>query len=157
MTHRFSLKIKTDLVLMLKKHIKISFILINNMPNLTKYLYTSTNNTKTNHYIETGTYLGDGIKTVINNYDFIYSIELSEKWYNYNVEQFKDNNNVKIYLGDSKKVLPKLLENINEPITIYLDAHYSGGTTAFGEEEVPLLYELEILHLFTFKTPIFYY
>jgi hypothetical protein len=34
---------------------------------------------------------------------------------------------------------------MNEPITLYLDAHYSGGTTAFGEEEVPLLYELEIL------------
>jgi hypothetical protein len=115
------------------------------MPNLTEYLYTITNNTKTNHYIETGTYLGDGIKTVINNYNFIHSIELSEKWYNYNIEQFKDNNNVKIYLGDSKKILPILLENINEPLTIYLDAHYSGGTTAFGEEETPLLYELEIL------------
>jgi hypothetical protein len=115
------------------------------MPNLTEFLYNSTNNIKTKHYIETGTYLGDGIKTVINNYDFIYSIELSEKWYNYNVEQFKDNNNVKMYLGDSKNILPKILENINEPITIYLDAHYSGGTTAFGEEEVPLLFELEIL------------
>lgn len=28
---------------------------------------------------------------------------------------------------------------------VLLDAHYSGGSTAFGEEEVPLLYELEIL------------
>lgn len=77
------------------------------MPNLTDYLYTFTNNTKTNHYIETGTYLGDGIKTVINNYDFIHSIELSEKWYNYNIEQFKNNNNVKMYLGDSKKYYQK--------------------------------------------------
>jgi len=42
-------------------------------------------------------------------------------------------------------MLPELLNNINEPVTIYLDAHYSGGTTAFGEEEVPLLFELEIL------------
>jgi hypothetical protein len=115
------------------------------MPNLTQYFYTLTNNSKTNHYIETGTYLGDGIKCLINNYKNIHSIELSEKWYNYNVEQFKNNNNVKIYLGDSKKKLPELLNNINEPITIYLDAHYSGGTTAFGEEEVPLLFELEIL------------
>lgn len=50
-----------------------------------------------------------------------------------------------MYLGYSKKILHELLNNINEPVTIYLDAHFSGGTTAFGEEEVPLLFELEIL------------
>jgi hypothetical protein len=115
------------------------------MPNLTLELYTLTKKCKTNHYIETGTYLGHGIINVINNYENIHSIELSEKWYQHNVEQFKNNNNVKMYLGDSKKILPELLNNINEPVTIYLDAHYSGGTTAYGEEEVPLLFELEIL------------
>jgi hypothetical protein len=50
-----------------------------------------------------------------------------------------------MHLGDSKKILPELLSTIQEPVTIYLDAHYSGGTTAFGEEETPLLFELEIL------------
>jgi len=115
------------------------------MPNLTSLFYNKTGISKTNHYIETGTYLGEGIKSVLNNYENIHSIELSQKWYEYNIEQFKDNNNVKIYLGDSKKILPQLLNEINEPITIYLDAHYSGGLTAFGEEETPLLFELEIL------------
>ena len=115
------------------------------MPNLSSLFYEKTNNVKTKHYIETGTYLGDGIKNVLDNYDNIHSIELSEKWYQYNIEQFKNNKNVKMYLGDSKKKLPELLNDINEPITIFLDAHYSGGTTAFGEEEVPLLFELEIL------------
>ena len=115
------------------------------MPNLTQDFYNTSKNIKTNHYIETGTYLGDGIKCVINNYENIHSIELSEKWYQYNLNQFKDNKNVKMHLGDSKKILPELLNTINEPITIYLDSHFSGGTTAFGEEEVPLLFELEIL------------
>lgn len=115
------------------------------MPNLTSVFYNLTNVKKTNHYIETGTYLGDGINCVLNNYENIHSIELSEKWYEYNVEQFKNNNNVKMYFGDSKKILPELLNSINEPITIYLDAHYSGGTTAFGDEETPLLLELEVL------------
>jgi hypothetical protein len=115
------------------------------MPLLTQELYSLTNNVQTKQYIETGTYLGDGIKSVLNSYEYIHSIELSEKWYNHNVEQFKNNNNVKMYLGDSKKILPELLNSINEPVTIYLDAHYSGGTTAFGDEETPLLLELEIL------------
>jgi len=115
------------------------------MPNLTKEFYDLTNHTKTQTYIETGTYLGNGIKSVLNNYENIHSIELSEKWYNYNVEQFNNNKSVNMHLGDSKKILPELLNIINHPVTIYLDAHYSGGTTAFGEEEVPLLFELEIL------------
>lgn len=115
------------------------------MPNLTSEFYNLSKTIQTKHYIETGTYLGDGIKCVLNNYENIHSIELSEKWYHYNVKQFKNNKNVKIHLGDSKKILPELLKTLNEPITIYLDAHYSGGTTAFGEEEVPLLFELEIL------------
>jgi hypothetical protein len=115
------------------------------MPNLTPALYNLTKNIKTNHYIETGTYLGNGITCVLNNYNNIHSIELSNKWYDYNVEQFKNNKNVKMYLGDSKQILPELLKSINEPVTIYLDAHYSGGTTAFGDQETPLLFELDIL------------
>lgn len=115
------------------------------MPVLTDKFYTDTKNNKTNHYIETGTYRGAGIKQVLIHYPHIHSIELSEKWYNFNVKQFEKNKNVKIYNGDSKKVLPELLSKINEPVTIFLDAHYSGGPTALGEEEVPLLYELEIL------------
>lgn len=115
------------------------------MPNLTKEFYNFTQMKKTKHYIETGTYLGDGIKSVLSNYENIHSIELSEKWYDHNIQQFKNNNNVKIYLGDSKKKLSELLKNIKEPVTVFLDAHYSGGTTAFGDEEVPLLHELEIL------------
>jgi hypothetical protein len=115
------------------------------MPNLKSNFYNLTKTTKTLHYIETGTYLGNGIRDVLNNYDNIHSIELSKKWYDYNIEQFKDNKNVKIHLGDSKKVLPELLDTIHEPITIFLDAHYSGATTEFGDEETPLLFELEIL------------
>jgi hypothetical protein len=115
------------------------------MPKLTSEFYNLSKTIKTKQYIETGTYLGDGIKSVLNDYKIIHSIELSEKWYQHNVTQFENNNNVKMYLGDSKKILPELLKTLNEPITIYLDAHYSGGTTAFGEEEVPLLFELEIL------------
>ena len=115
------------------------------MPNLKYNFYKLTNNKKTNHYIETGTYLGNGIKSVFDDYNYVHSIELSEKWYEYNKEQFKYSDNIKLYLGDSKKILPELLDNIHEPVTVYLDAHYSGGSTAFGDEETPLLFELEIL------------
>jgi hypothetical protein len=115
------------------------------MPVLKQSLYDLTSTPKTNHYIETGAYLGHGIMRVIGEYNNIHSIELSEKWYNHNVEQFKNHPSVKMHLGDSKKVLPHLLSTLAEPVTIYLDAHYSGGPTAFGDEETPLLHELKIL------------
>ena len=115
------------------------------MPNLLSFFYDTTKCEKTNIYIETGTYLGNGIKGVLNNYQQIHSIELSEKWYEHNVNQFKNETHVKMHLGDSKKILPTLLETIQEPVTIYLDAHYSGIYTAHGEEETPVLHELEIL------------
>lgn len=115
------------------------------MPLLKPHFYKTTGLSKTKVYIETGTYLGYGIQRVLNSYDFIHSIELSEKWYEYNINQFKDQDKVIMHLGDSKKVLPNLLNIIKEPLTIYLDAHYSGEYTAMGEEETPLLHELEIL------------
>ena len=82
--------------------------------------------------------MGDGIKSVMDDYSVVHSIELAEKWYDYNVEQFKGNTNVKMYLGDSKVMLKSILESINEPVTIYLDAHYSGGTTALGGRRNPI-------------------
>lgn len=115
------------------------------MPILTQEFYKISKTQKTNTYIETGTYLGEGVRSVINEYQNIHTIELSEIWYSHNKNQFSSENNVQCHLGDSKVVLKYLLELIKEPITIYLDAHYSGGSTAFGDEETPLIYELGLL------------
>ena len=46
---------------------------------------------------------------------------------------FENESKVKLYHGDSNKLLPEILQNTNEPVTIYVDAHYSGGDTAYGE------------------------
>lgn len=115
------------------------------MPTLTDHFYSMTQLTPTREYIETGAYLGDGIRSVIGYYETIHSIELSERWYAHNVEQFKMIPNVHVHLGDSSKVLPRLLDEIKQPVTIFLDAHYSGAPTAFGDEETPLLKELDLL------------
>ena len=47
--------------------------------------------------------------------------------------------------GNSPDVLRSLAATIDEPVLFYLDAHWSGGVTAHGEVEVPLLEELEII------------
>lgn len=121
------------------------------MPLLTKKFYDSVLTQDTFHYIETGTYTGQGIKDVMAHYDFVHSIELSEKYYLEAVERFILLPHVRLYHGNSKKVLPRILKHIREPVTIYLDGHFSGGETAFGDEHIdgvsnaPLLGELEVL------------
>lgn len=97
-------------------------------------------------YVETGTYRGHTIEDVINKYDVIHSIELSKKWFSYCATKFSKYGHVNLWLGDSRKALPIVLETIDEPAVIFLDAHYSGGTTARGNNDTPLLDELEIVN-----------
>lgn len=121
------------------------------MPILTQHLYDIISTLPTRQYIETGTYHGDGIQRVIDLYDRIHSIELSEKYAVETAKKFLQHSKVTIYHGNSKQVLPTLLETIPEPVTIFLDGHYSGGETAIGDELVdgvssaPLLTEIEII------------
>ena len=105
-------------------------------------------------FVETGSYLGHGINNVKNDFELIYSIELSEKWFLYCKKLFSKQSNVKLVLGDSAEVLSQLSTEINEPTLFYLDAHYSGGETAFGKEEdngCPVLRELEAIGKRTYK------
>ena len=121
------------------------------MPILTPTLYSLITTPKTRQFIETGTYHGDGIQRVLDHYEKIHSIELSQKYAVEAAKRFLHDSKVTVYHGNSKEVLPVLLETIPEPVTIFLDGHYSGGETAIGDENInsvsnaPLLGELEIL------------
>lgn len=99
-----------------------------------------------NIIVETGTYLGHGVRSYIGNFDTIYSIELSDEYYKLNAEQFKDYPNIHIIHGDSSRVLANLELKL-EPILFYLDAHFSGGKTAGSDIDngCPVLRELEII------------
>jgi hypothetical protein len=101
---------------------------------------------KTSHFIETGSWQGQGIELAIKSgFDFIYSIELSSKFFHICENKFKNNPNVKIIFGDSTFELPKLLNNKNTPFTYWLDGHYSGDDTARGSKDSPLIEELNTI------------
>ncbi len=61
------------------------------------------------------------------------------------LERFKNHSNIHFHLGDSADVLEKILPIITEPAVIYLYAQFSGGTTAYGRDGVPLLSELSVI------------
>ena len=98
------------------------------------------------YFIETGTYIGDGIQNAIDaGFKNIYSIELSEYYYRISYERFKNNPNVHVFWGDSSEILGLILQTINAPVTFWLDGHWSGGGTACGSERTPILKELAII------------
>lgn len=121
------------------------------MPVLSEHFYSGTAAEKTNKYIETGCYRGDGLNLMTEHYDELHSIELSETWYKHCVDRFKDIPKVYMHFGNSKYLLPEILATINEPVTVYLDGHFSAGETAIGDELIdgvssaPLLTELALL------------
>lgn len=97
-------------------------------------------------FIETGTYIGEGIESALNaEFDDILSIELSSYHYNFCKNKFNNNNKVKILFGDSTLLLPDILKNKNSNILFWLDAHCSGGNTSGLGVIETLNKELELL------------
>ena len=102
-------------------------------------------------FIETGSYIGDGILAALRAHDKdkrfekVISIEVSKHFYDICKARFPQKK-VKLYLGDSILVLPEVLKTINQRCTFWLDAHYmSDPNTEGGMMRVPLMEELKII------------
>jgi hypothetical protein len=103
------------------------------MPKETKF------RKKTEKYVETGSYEGYSIQLAIDSgFDTVYSIELTDHYYDYCVNRFINNKNVNMLKGDSIVELNKFLNNNpNTQFTYWLDAHTSDYT--------PIMEELELI------------
>lgn len=95
--------------------------------------------------VETGTFKGDMVFAQKDNFEHIYSIELSEKLFEEAKKRFVNNKNVTILQGDSGKVLHTLIKEIKSPAIFWLDGHYSAGETAKGEKDCPIYEELSAI------------
>lgn len=104
-------------------------------------------------FIETGSYLGDGIQQALSaGFQNIISIELSDKYHSISTNRFINKPNVKVIKGDSYKVLPDIIKDINTNITFWLDGHYSCEDTALGDYWSPLMQELDAIKEHSIKT-----
>jgi hypothetical protein len=100
-----------------------------------------------NIFVETGTYLGHGIKYIRNDFREVHSIELNDTLYNNSVINFKNDPYIYLYHADSPDILNKLIK-ISEPVVFHLDAYYYNESTSFGKIEdkgSPILRELSII------------
>ncbi len=96
-------------------------------------------------FIETGTYKGKMVYAVMPHIQEIYSIELDETYCRNAQKRFAGYPNIHIIQGQSGTVLPKILSTIEKPCLFWLDAHYSGGSTAKGETNTPIRQEMECI------------
>lgn len=95
-----------------------------------------------NILVETGTYLGDMVEAKRNNFQQIYSIELSEKLYKKVCKRFRQYEHIHLLQGDSGEKLNEITSQLQQPALFWLDGHYSGGVTAKGSKECPVREEL---------------
>lgn len=93
--------------------------------------------------IETGTNDGGTPWALKDDFDEIITIELGQRQWRAAKERFKNYPHVTCLQGDSGVVLPEVLRHLERPALLWLDGHWSGGDTAHGEEDTPILAELE--------------
>lgn len=95
--------------------------------------------------IETGTYVGGTIKATKKFFKRIYSIEIDKDLFNLAKKEFQEDKNIYLLNGDSSKLLPELLKELEESCVFWLDAHYSGKNTSRGDKETPIFEELKAI------------
>lgn len=95
--------------------------------------------------IETGTFQGDTTYALRDQFERIFSIELSSALAELARNRFRSFPQIRIFEGDSAEILPTLMRELSGPCLFWLDGHYSGGITARGTIDTPVMSELETI------------
>ena len=87
-------------------------------------------------FFETGTFLGGGTRAALETgFDKVITIELQEYLYIQCLQSLDEeikSGKVEIHLGNSKDLISELINNVDERITFWLDAHIDGGNYIQG-------------------------
>ncbi len=95
--------------------------------------------------IETGTFYGGTMFAMRKQFCELHSIELFEDLHTYVAQQFAHHPHLHFHQGDSAHLLPKLLQQIDQPCLFWLDGHYMGEGTGLGDKETPVLEEIRAI------------
>jgi hypothetical protein len=93
--------------------------------------------------VETGTFMGDMIEAQRGEFDRLVSIELAPELHRKAVARFAGDPRIEILQGDSGRLIGDLVAQLKQPALFWLDGHYSGGETARGDADTPIVAELE--------------
>lgn len=93
--------------------------------------------------VETGTFMGDMIEAQKTCFDRLISVELSEELHRKARQRFAGDPNVELLQGDSGQLIGGIVASLQQPALFWLDGHYSGGETALGSTQTPIVNELK--------------
>jgi hypothetical protein len=93
-------------------------------------------------FVETGTFEGRTAEWAASEFRRVVTIERSPRLFDVASALLRALTNVERVLGDSRTTLRDLAPTLTSPTVFWLDAHWSGGTTAGETDECPLLDEL---------------
>ena len=92
--------------------------------------------------VETGTQYGDTAYLFRDEFDTIYTIELSSSLAAMARKRFRPFPHIQVIEGDSGQKLAELLPRLRSKALFWLDGHYSAGLTARGSKDCPIYAEL---------------
>ena len=96
-------------------------------------------------FVETGTYRGEMLKALYEDFGKLISIELSEELFEAARAKFAAFPKIHLVQGDSGVKLREAIKDLAEPALFWLDAHYSAGITAGAGMDAPIIKELSCL------------
>ena len=93
--------------------------------------------------VESGTCCGDMVEAMKNSFNKIYSVELCKELFLKACKKFESEKHVKLIHGDSGIEIGNIVKTLKRPALFWLDGHYSGGVTAKGSKDTPIIEELQ--------------
>jgi len=100
-------------------------------------------------WVETGTFRGETTRNLASIAKYVISIEPSEYHYLEAELELRDYGNVEILHGTSEEKLEVAIQKVKSKgyrsLSLWLDGHYSDGTTYKGEKDSPIINELQVV------------
>jgi len=96
-------------------------------------------------FVEAGTYLGDTVAFFLPHATRIVSVEIDDRLSQAAAERFRDEPKVDIIKGDAEHEIPLVARELDVPMLMFLDGHYSGAGTGHGGLYEPAVAILEKL------------
>lgn len=93
--------------------------------------------------VESGTFEGDSALAIAAAVGSCTTIELADGLFEQAARRFAGDRRVTVLHGSSADLLPDVCVSVSGPTLFWLDGHYSGGVTAGGGSECPVLAELD--------------
>lgn len=111
---------------------------------------------RNDYFVETGTHLGNGLKTALDaGHKKCYTIEIHKHLYDDACQRFAQEisqGQVECHLGDSAVILPQIIASLPAQTTFWLDAHISSNYGDKLAKNCPILEELAAIDNHPIKT-----